>query len=314
MTGRSLSREALAARLALIPAPMQGVLLIVLAAAIFAGMHNVIRFVTQTGMHPFEAAFFRNLMGLLVFIPVLMRTGPGILRTSKLHWHIGRASINAVAMLSWFMALSLMPVGDATAVSLVGPVFVAILAMLFLGETVGPRRWIGIAIAIAGSLIVIRPGFNDIGLGVWLVLLQAVCVSNSKLMAKVLSRSESPATIVGYLTFLMTLVTLVPALFVWQTPTWEQLGLLAIIGTCGTTGHLLFVQAYKIADLSLVEPMMFTRMVWAALFSLFIFSEFPDLWTWVGAAVIVVGTSYIARRESIRGKKAEPIADAPTGQ
>ncbi len=287
-------------RFAEIPAPIRGVLLCVMAAAIFAGMHNIIRFVSQTGMHPFEAAFFRNLLGLVVFIPVAIRTGPGIVRTEKLHWHIGRAAINVVAMLSWFTALSVMPVGDATAVSLIGPVFVTVLAMLFLKESVGPRRWIGIAVAIVGGLIVIRPGFTAVNLGVWLVLLQVVCVSNSKFMAKVLSRTESPATIVGYLTLLMTLLTFVPALFVWQTPTWEQLGLLAIIGVCGTTGHLLFVEAYRVADLSLVEPMMFTRMVWAALFSLLLFGEFPDLWTWIGAAVIVVGTTFLAQKEMRR--------------
>jgi drug/metabolite transporter (DMT)-like permease len=296
-----MTPAALTARFAAIPAPLRGVLLCVMAAAIFAGMHNIIRFVSQTGMHPFEAAFFRNVFGLAVIIPVAIRTGPWFLRTEKLHLHLGRAAINVVAMLSWFMALSLMPVGDATAISLISPVAVAVLAMLFLGESVGPRSWIGIAVAVVGGLIVIRPGFQEVGLGVWLVLLQVVCVSNSKFIAKVLSRTDSPVTIVGYLTLLMTLLTFVPALFVWQTPTWEQLGLLAVIGLCGTTGHLLFVEAYRVADLSLVEPMMFTRMVWAALFSLLLFGEFPDLWTWIGAAVIVVGTTSLARQGLRRG-------------
>jgi drug/metabolite transporter (DMT)-like permease len=285
-------------RIAAIPAPVRGLLLVVLASAFFASMHNTIRFVTQTeDIHPFEVAFFRVVFGLVVFIPFFMRSGIGILRTQKLNWHIGRAFLNAMSMLSWFTALSLMPVGDATAVSLIGPVFVAILAMVFLGEHVGPLRWLGIFLAVVGGLIVVRPGFTEISSGVWLVLFSAVAVSNSKLMAKILTRFDSPTTIVAYMTILMIPITAVPAFFVWQTPTPFQLIFLAMIGVFGTIGHLLFVQAYKLADMSLVEPAMFTRMIWAALISLVLFAEFPSPWTWAGAGVIVVGTTLLARKE-----------------
>tara|TARA_R110002110_G_scaffold395138_2_gene609634 strand:- start:126443 stop:127387 length:945 start_codon:yes stop_codon:yes gene_type:complete len=292
---------ALNERIVAIPAPVRGLLLIVLASAFFASMHNTIRFMTQTSdIHPFEMAFFRVAFGLIVFVPFFMRSGIGILRTEKLPWHVGRAFINAVSMLSWFMALKLMPVADATAVSLIGPVFVAILAMVFLGEHVGRMRWLGIFLAVAGGLIVVRPGFTEISSGVWLVLFSAVAVSNSKLIAKILTRHDGPTTIVAYMTILMIPITFVPAFFVWQTPTLDQLGYMALIGVFGTLGHLLFVQAYKMADMSLVEPAMFTRMIWAALISLILFSEFPTPWTWAGAGVIVVGTTLLARKEARR--------------
>ena len=282
-------------RIAAIPAPVRGLLLIVLASAFFAAMHNTIRFMTVTeDIHPFELAFFRVAFGVLVFIPFFLRSGIGILRTHKFSWHFGRAFINAMSMLSWFTALSLMPVGDATAVSLIGPVFVAILAMIFLGEHVGRMRWFGIVLAIVGGLLVVRPGFTEISSGVWLVLFSAFAVSFSKLIAKILTGHDSPTTIVAYMTLLMTPIMFVPAFFVWQTPTLYQLGYMALIGVFGTIGHLLFVQAYKLADMSLVEPAMFTRMVWAALLSLILFSEFPTPWTWAGAGVIVVGTTLLA--------------------
>jgi len=301
---------ALNERIAAIPASVRGLLLVVLASAFFASMHNTIRFVTLTeGLHAFEVVFFRVAFGLLVFIPFFIRTGVGILRTQKLSWHIGRSLLNAMSMLSWFMALTLMPVADATAVSLIGPVFVAILAMIFLGEHVGRVRWLGIFLAVAGGLIVVRPGFTEISSGVWLVLFSAVAVSNSKLIAKVLTRHDSPTTIVAYMTILAIPITFVPAFFVWQTPTLFQLGFLALIGIFGTIGHLLFVQAYKLADMSLVEPAMFTRMIWAALISLILFSEFPTPWTWAGAGVIVIGTTLLARKEARRPTRpAEPNA------
>lgn len=301
------------ARAAALPPPLAGFLMVVLAAALFASMHNTIRFVTVSqGIHPFEAAFFRNLFGLIVFIPFLVRHGLGVFRTQRLGMHLGRAGMNTFSMLSWFTALSLMPVADATALSLMGPVFVALLAILFLGERVGPRRWFGIGLALAGGLIIIRPGFTEVGVGTGLILFSAVVVSGSKLMAKVLSGTESAATIVAILTVLMVPTTLVPALFVWQTPTLEQLAFLMLIGVFGTTGHLLFVQAYKLADISVVEPAIFTRMIWAALIGYVLFAEFPDLATWIGGAVIVVGTTYIARREAVRGVKRVP-AVAPMG-
>ena len=299
---------------AAIPPPLAGFLLVVLAAMVFAAMHNTIRFVTvNAGVHPFEAAFIRNLFGVFIFMPWLIKNGIGAMRTERLGLHFGRATLNSIAMLSWFTALSLMPVADATALSLIGPVFVSLLAILFLGEQVGPRRWLGIGLAIIGGLIIIRPGFVEIGLGTWLILFSAVVVSGSKLMAKVLVGTESAATIVALLTFLMVPILAVPALLVWQTPTLYQLVLLAVIGVLGTVGHLLFVQAYKMADISFVEPAIFTRMIWAALISLVLFSEFPDKWTWIGGAVIVVGTTYIARREAIRGAQKGLEAKTPVG-
>jgi drug/metabolite transporter (DMT)-like permease len=121
-------------------------------------------------------------------------------------------------------------------------------------------------------------------------------------MAKSLARTDSTVTIVAYLTFLMMAVTIVPAMFVWQRPSLEHLGLLALVGTCGTAGHLLFIKAYKLADLSLVEPVMFMRMIWAAFIGFVVFAEFPDLWTWIGGAVIVAGNTHMARREAVRAQ------------
>jgi drug/metabolite transporter (DMT)-like permease len=294
-----MSVSGLSTRLEMIPPSLRGVLLVVIASAFFATMHNTIRHVTHVeGIHPFEVAFFRNFLGLLVFIPIFIRMGFTVLRTSKIHWHVGRAFLNSASMLTWFTALSLMPVADATAISLIGPVFVALLAMFFLKEHVGPVRWLGIALAVIGGLVVVQPGFTEVSSGVWLVLFSAVAVSNSKIIAKILTRTEGAATIVAYLTLLMTPITLIPALFVWQTPTIEQLGWMAVIGICGTTGHLLFVHAYKLADISLVEPAMFTRMIWAAIIGYVVFLEFPEFWTWIGAGVIVIGTTLLARRES----------------
>jgi drug/metabolite transporter (DMT)-like permease len=291
---------------------VKGLLLVAAAAASAATMHNLIRYMTvEQGFHSFEVAFFRNCMGLIIFVPVLARHGFGLFRTTKLPWHLGRAGINAGAMLCWFSALALIPVGDATAVSLVGPVFVALLAMMFLGEKVGVRRWTGILIAVAGAAVVVRPGVVDVNLGSWLVLCSMALVSGSKVIAKSLSKYDTPTTIVAYVTLLMTPITLVPALFVWQWPTLSQLPWLIAIGLLGTTGHLLFTNAYRLADVSLVDPASFMRMVWAALISYVVFDEFPDTWTWAGAAIIVVGTTWMATQGRGHDRDVKRMPGAP---
>ena len=115
---------------------------------------------------------------------------------------------------------------------------------------------------------------------------------------KSLARTEGTATIVAYMSLLMTPITLIPALFVWQWPTAGQFALLAAIGGLGSLGHLCFVQAYKFADVSVVEPVIFTRLIWAALIGFLLFGEVPGVWVWIGGGTIVAATSYIARREA----------------
>ncbi len=275
-----------------------GVALIVIGSAFFASMHAGVRFVSAE-VHPFEIAFFRNVFGFLVFTPMLMRSGLMLLHTRRLGAHVGRGAINSFSMLAWFTALSLIPLADATALALAGPLFVTLGAMVVLGETVRLRRWVALGVGAAGTLVIIRPGFEEVSLGALLVLFTAFSVSGSKLIAKSLARTDPTATIVAYLTLTMMPITLVAALFVWTWPSLAQLAWLAAIGAIGSSGHLCFVKAYKFADVSAVEPITFTRLIWAALIGYLVFAEFPDLWVWIGGGMIVAATSYIAHREAV---------------
>ena len=99
-------------------------------------------------------------------------------------------------------------------------------------------------------------------------------------------------------------MTLVPAMYFWTWPTIEQYGLLVLVGGLGTLAHVCYIRAYKLADVSRVEPAMFMRVVWAALIGLVVFAEFPDIWTWIGSAIVVSGTTYIARKEPVRSRAA----------
>ncbi len=285
---------------------LRTVLFVALASGFFAAMHTGVRFTSTTGMHPFEIAFFRNLFGIVALAPFLMRTGPAAFRTEHLGLHLARGVFNGVSNLAWFTALALLPLAQATSLSLAGPVFVALGAMAFLGERVDARRWLGIAIVVAGGLLIVRPGFAAISLGVWLVLLQTAALTGSKLLGKQLTRTENPDSIVAYLTVMMTVATFVPALFVWTWPSLEQLGALLLIGVLGTMAHRFLVRAYVLSDVSLVDPMMFLRMGWATSFGMLVFSEFPSIFTWMGAGVILIGTIVMTRRGARPGTVGGP--------
>jgi drug/metabolite transporter (DMT)-like permease len=118
-------------------------------------------------------------------------------------------------------------------------------------------------------------------------------------MVKKLTRTDAPGVIVAYVLLLSCPITLVPALFHWQWPSLQALAVLVVVGGIGATANVTMVTAYKLADVSLIEPITFTRLVWASIIAFFLFSEIPATWTLIGGAMIVAATSYIAHREAV---------------
>ena len=263
----------------------------------FISSHGIVRHIGPE-LHPFEIAFFSNLFSALFYIPWFFKIGLTPLKTTKLPLHIVRACFNAGALITWYTALSLVPLADAVALGLIGPLFVTVGAMLFLGEKIRRRRWIALGVGIIGALVIIRPGFAVVSIGFIFVFLSAASSAGTKLFAKYLSRTDSAVTCSALVAILQTPISFCLALFVWRTPNLEQLAWLAGTGVFVAMAHLAMVQAFKYSEVSALEPLVFTRLIWAALIGFFVFSEFPGLWTWIGAAIIVSASTYIAHRES----------------
>ena len=194
----------------------------------YSGLHALIRYTSQE-LHPFELAFFRNLFGLLVIAPWFFRKGLGILRTTRLPFHLVRAGLNALAVLSFFYAFSVVPLAEATALSFVAPIFATVLAVIFLGEVVGGRRWLAILLGIVGVFVLLRPGFETVSLGEISVLIYSLLTAIAIIVSKSLSRTDSSVTIIAYVILLMIPISAIPAISVWQTPTFNQLILLSLI-------------------------------------------------------------------------------------
>ena len=275
---------------------LRGVLLMFIATICFSLMHALIRHMS-TELHPFELAFFRNLFGLIVVMPWFVRYGLRPLQTKRFGLHALRSGINVMAMLMFFYALSVTPLADVAALSFTAPIFATVLAIVILKEVVGRRRWAAILFGFCGTLVLLRPGLEMVGQGQILVVVSALFWACSLIVIKILARTESSVTIITYLILLMAPLSAIPAVMVWQTPSVEQLGVMALMGILGTFGQLLMTQALKEGDTNVVMPLDFLKMIWAVLLGFFIFGEVPGIFTWLGGAMIFSSITYIAYRE-----------------
>src|SRR5689334_23157929 len=287
--------------------PLQAVFWMLNSGFFFSCLNAEIRYLSEF-MHPFEIAFFRSLFGLSFMLPWLFRTGLEGLKTSRLKLYTFRTTLGLISMLCWFTALSLLPLGQAVALSFTAPLFATVGAALFLHETVRGRRWTATIIGFVGVLIIARPEAVGLSLGVVLAIGSSVINAAVTLIVKRLSRTESSSAIVTYMVLLMTPMSLVPALFVWQWPAWSVWPYLVGSGLFGTIGHLCWVRAFRIADASAVLPFDYGRMLFAAAIGYFAFSEIPDRYTWIGSGIIAAASFYIARREAILNRREAALA------
>jgi len=278
------------------------------AAVLFATMHAGVRYISAE-IHPFEVTFFRTLFGFIFLAPWFAVQGFALLRTRRLGMHLARAGSNVVAMLMFFMALSMTPMVQVQSLAFTAPLFTTILAALILKETVRFRRWMGTLVGFIGAMIIIRPGFQPVDAGALLTVGSAIVWAFTMIIIKQLSRTDSAITITAYMVILMTPMSLCVAVFFWSWPTLIQLAWLAVIGITGTLAQFLMAQAFRVADASLVLPLDFTKVAWGAIIAWLWFGEVVGIWTWVGALVIFSSATYIAIRER-KLERAKSGADA----
>ncbi|MEQ9814836.1 MAG: DMT family transporter [Azospirillaceae bacterium] len=284
--------------------PLRAITFMLASTVLFITMHAVIKFLAETDLdgldeplHPLVIAFFRIAFGLLVALPFIWQSGFSIFRTRKATKLALRAAVNVVAMLTHFTALSLAGLDVVTALGFTAPLFATMLGFVLFGERAGWRRWSAIVIGFIGTLIVLRPGLATVGLGEVLVLVSSFAWAIVMIQIKDLGRTEGTATIAAYASIMMAPLALVPALFVWSWPGLTELAILVVVGLLGGSAQLCLTESLKWAETHVVMPFDFARLVWATMLSAMIFAAWPDLWVWVGGAVIFAANTYILVRE-----------------
>ena len=194
----------------------------------------------------------------------------------------------------------LVPLATATTIMFLSPILVTVLSMPLLKEHVGPRRWIGVLIGFLGALIVVRPWESHAGLflsGAGLLLVAALLNANYQVFTRKVRLYDEPLTSLFYTAVVGAAVTTLFLPWHWQWPTAMDWLLMVSAGLLGGVGHLFLIQAFRRAPASLVAPFSYLSLIWAALFGWLIFSEWPDMWTWLGAALIIGSGLYIYHRE-----------------
>ncbi len=288
------------------PSPLiKAVLLMGTAAALTAAQNTLIRFLGDSGIHPFEIAFFRCVFGLLTAAPLVFwaeRTWP---RTRAAKPLAASGLFHFTAMICFFTGVTLIPLNESAALTFAGPLFATVGAAIFLGENVRARRWAAIVIGFAGVLIVLRPGTVPVSLGAALVLFANISFAGVSLLVKKMSGTEKATTVVFYQTLIVMCLTFPLALWHWRTPTPYELLLVATLGALCTAGWLCFTRAFALADASAILPLEFTRLPFVAVLAYVVFGEVPDKWVWIGAAVIFGSTLYIAHREHTAHRRAQ---------
>jgi drug/metabolite transporter (DMT)-like permease len=277
---------------------LAGVLWMLLSCALLAGVAAMGRYAALAGVHPLQVVFLRLLFAVVALSPVLAWRGPSMLKTDHLPIYCVRIVLGLIGMTTWFIALSLLPVGEVTAIGFLTPLFSTMGAALFLGEIVGWRRWTSTLVGFCGALIMLRPGLTEVGPGTWLALVAAIAMAAASLMIKRLSDRDDPDKVVLISVTMQTPLALIPALFVWESPTPQLWALFAAMGALGMLGHITLARAFAAADASLVMSVDFARLPFAVLFGFVLFAELIDLWTWIGAGVIFAASAYNARREA----------------
>lgn len=280
-----------------LPAATGAALIMVSVGMQISLMHAIIR-VTTTELHPFEVAFFRCLFGIVVLLPVIARNGFSAFRTNRLPAHFVRTGCQVVSMTTFFFGISQVPLAKASALMFTAPLFATIFAVFLLGERIRSRRMFALFLGFVGMLIIVRPTDGSIDHGSLLMLTAASTLAGMMIAIKSLSNTDSSITITTLGTTMVLAVMTVPAIMVWQWPTWEQLFWMFAIGALGSLSHYMVAQAMSRAEASAIMPYDFTKLIWASVLGFLIFSELPSWWTLAGGSIIFASTVYITYREA----------------
>ena len=276
---------------------IRGVLWMCLAAALYSSAAGAVRWLSAD-YHAFELNFFRNVVALIVLVPLVIRDGTQSLATRRFGAHATRMLFSWVGNMALFLALARMPIADVGALIFTQPLMTMALAMLVLRQEAGWRTWVAGLIGFCGALVILRPGVQEVGLGSLLVLSAAFTFACASTTIKSLSRTETTLAITLYMNLAMLPLSFGSALFVWKAPAVHDLFAMFALGFLYTGAQFAIAKAISLADARVVQPFDFLRLPFATALGFLLFHELPDRWTWVGAAIIFLASTYAFQVEA----------------
>ena len=271
------------------------------AAAAFSLLVVCVRELSASLPTP-EILFFRCLFTMALLVPWAVRAGREGLRIRRPWPNLLRGVCTFAAMTMWFHAIGIVPLADAVAIQSAYPLFTILLAVLLFAERPGLRGWLATLAGFAGVLVIVRPGFAEVGPPTAMLLGAAWCYAVSNICVKAMADTESPTRMVFAVNALLLAFSAVPTAFMWVAPALDALPWIALLAGSGFAAHMCLTRALATGDAGAVMPFDFLRLPFAALGGLLLYGEVPDMWTAAGGALIFASVSVIAVREARPGR------------
>ncbi|MCB1377168.1 MAG: DMT family transporter [Alphaproteobacteria bacterium] len=288
--------------------PLLGIGLMIAAMMSLPFLDVVAKFLGQQGIPVMQIVWARLFFGALMTYPLAARrAGLGVIRPGMPVVHSSRAVLLIAATAFFFAALKYLPIADTLSIFFVQPLIITMLSPVVLGEHVGIRRWAAVIVGFIGTLIIIRPGLQEINPGVFLALASGTSLAIYMLLTRRISGRADAMVTTFHTSLLGALMTSVIAVFVWVPPAPSQWLLFMLLAFIANFGHYMIVRAYDHAEASLLAPLAYTEMIMAVAAGWYFFGDFPDAWTFVGVAILIASAIYISFRERVRN--IEPVRD-----
>ena len=278
-----------------------GIALILAAILGFTMMDATAKHLTQT-YHPAQVVWARFVGNLVIFALIFRGAMFPLMRTRRPGLQFSRALMQLGSVGLFFTSLQFIGLAEATAIMDLNPVLITLGAALFLGEAIGPRRLAGIAVALIGALIIIRPGMGVFQPAALLPLVGAFTYATGALLTR-MARADSVATSVMWSAVVGSVLTSLVVPLVWQPIAMADLWAFALLGVFGTLSQYLLVRAFATAEAGVLAPFGYTGLIWAGLWGWLLFGQLPDAWTVAGAAIIVAAGLYVWSREARAARK-----------
>jgi drug/metabolite transporter (DMT)-like permease len=268
--------------------PLLGVLFMCAACALFPVMNGLVKLLAAT-YESQQIVWFRIVSHLVLVAVVFMpQMGLGLLRTRRIGTQFVSSVMMLLSTLFFFSAVKSVPVAEAISITFVSPLAVVLLAWPLLGERITIFRMAAVVVGFGGVLIVIRPGSAVFQWASLLLLGSAVCYAIYQILIRRLAGVDQPATSIFYSVLLGAIIMSIWLPFVWKLPvSWTDWALLCSLGVFGALGHYCVAKAMTYASANFVAPFNYTQMIGSVIVGYLMFAEVPDLYTWVGTAVIV---------------------------
>ncbi len=262
---------------------------------------------------PLQVTLLRGAASL-PFVLVWVLASAGVRSIVPVRWglHLLRGVLGMVMIGCFVYALRRMPLSTAYTLYFVAPLLVAALSVPLLGEKVGPRRWTAIGIGLLGVVVVLRPGVDGlVSLPGLMVLLAATAYAIAAVTVSLLTRTDTPQSMVVWFLAIMAVGAGLAAIPGWVPLRWEHAALILGMGLAGAFGQIALTSAFMRGDASMIAPLEYTGLVWVIAWDWLLWQTLPDTATWTGAAIIVASGLYLLRRERTVGATRTPPLDQP---